>query len=143
MSELLERLKQKPNLKDETLFILANQYLQPLIEGYGIHLTQKALELLKSYTKTFERVYEIRHPPVVRSHFYEVLKRLLPLMAQEIPIETLQKELLENIFDRGCGDGNLWQAIERLPYRLMKLNYVDESSLFNRDGEYEPELFEE
>jgi hypothetical protein len=143
MSELLERLKQKPDIKDENLFILASPYLKPIIQLHGIHLTQKALELLKSYIKTFERVYGIRHPPVVRSHFYEVLKRLLPLMAQEIPIETLQKELLENIFDRGCGDGNLWQAIERLPYRLMILNHIDESLIFNKNGEYEPELFEE
>jgi hypothetical protein len=143
MSGLWERLKQKPSLEDETLFIVASPYLKPIIQLHGIHLTQKALELLKSYIKTFERVYGIRHPPVVRSHFYEVLKRLLPLMAQEIPTEALQKALLENIFDRGCGDGNLWQAIERLPYRLMKLNHIDESLLFNKDGEYEPELFEE
>lgn len=142
MSILFERLKQKPSLEDETLFIVASPYLKPIIQLHGIHLTQKALELLKNYIKTFERVYKNKHPPVFRGGLYEALKNLLPWLDSDVPNEAIEQCLHDCLMNKGDGSGVIWQSMKRLPYQLAKQGFIDESLLFNKDGEYEPELFE-
>lgn len=143
MSTLLELLKQKPSLEDEALFIVAHIYLKPLIEQYGISLTKKTLDILKSYTQEFERVYKNKHPPVFRGGLYEALKNLLPWLDSDVPNEAIEQCLHDCLMNKGDGSGVIWQSMKRLPYQLAKQGFIDESLLFNKNGEYEPELFEE
>jgi hypothetical protein len=143
MSVLLERLKQKPDLEDENLFILVNPYIQPLVEGYGIAIFEEALNLLKGYTKLFERFYGIRHPPVFRGGLYEALKNLLPWLDSDVPNDEIERCLFDCLINGRDGGGVIWQSMKRLPYQLAKQGFIDESLLFNKNGEYEPELFEE